>query len=268
MIDADPRKFRVDGAGRTSGRFDVSGDNPLGRRPSVLLINEDHTARQRVQSYLSDFGLHAFSVSRQQDVTRQLAVNEPSLVILDLPPNANDGFELLREIRLQSDIPVIVVTDDQCDEMVRVIGFELGADDFVTRPFGLRELLARVRAVLRRGRTGPVVPKRSPEARRYRFGGWQLDQRTRRLTDLNGEPVPLTKSEYTLLAAFVAAPQRPLTREQLMRATRLHEDASDRSLDVQVLRLRRKLETDPSVPRVIRTERGVGYVFSLPVEQC
>jgi two-component system OmpR family response regulator len=136
----------------------------------------------------------------------------------------------------------------------------------VTKPFSLRELLARIRAVLRRREAGPAASQRDAERGRYRFGGWQIDRRTRRLIDPNGAPVSLTKGEYALLIAFLDAPQRPLAREHLLQATRVHEDVFDRSIDVQVLRLRRKLESDSSMPRVIQTERGVGYTFVLPVE--
>jgi two-component system, OmpR family, response regulator len=143
----------------------------------------------------------------------------------------------------------------------------LGADDYITKPFGLRELLARIRAVLRRREAGQVHAQRdNMEKGRFRFGGWQLDRRNRRLTNSAGEPVVLTKGEYALLIAFLDAPLRPLSREHLLQATRIHEDVFDRSIDVQVLRLRRKLETDPSTPSIIQTERGVGYIFSLPVE--
>src|SRR5262249_17737055 len=135
-----------------------------------------------------------------------------------------------------------------------------------TKPFSLRELLARIRAVLRRREIGQANPQRDVAKGRCRFGGWQLDRRSRRLTNSAGQPVTLTKGEYTLLIAFLDAPLRPLSREHLLQATRIHEDAFDRSIDVRVLRLRRKLETDPNAPSIIRTERGIGYVFSLPVE--
>jgi DNA-binding response OmpR family regulator len=195
------------------------------------------------------------------------ALDEPSLVILDLRLGQEDGLDLLREMRSRSDVPVIITTGHRRDEIDRVVGLELGADDYVTKPFNMRELLARVRAVLRRRESGRVTPERSPERGRFRFAGWRFDQRTRSLTDPSGAPVALTKGEYALLIAFLDAPQRPLTREYLLQATRVHEDVFDRSIDVQVLRLRRKLETDPSMPRFIRTERGVGYVFAVPVEK-
>jgi two-component system, OmpR family, response regulator len=144
-----------------------------------------------------------------------------------------------------------------------VAGLELGADDYVNKPFGLRELLAPVRAVLRRD-PGRLASPRD----RCRFGGWQLDQNSRRLTAPDGSPVRLTKGEYALLIAFLDAPQRPLTREYLLEATRTHEDAFDRSINVQVLRLRRKIEADPRAPRIIQTRHGFGYVFALPVERA
>ena len=164
-------------------------------------------------------------------------------------------------------MPVIIITGHRRDDIDRVVGLELGADDYLTKPFNLRELLARVRAVLRRFEKGGAAPARNPERGRFRFSGWQLDQKTRQLTDPDGAPVALTKGEYALLLAFLDAPQRPLSREHLLQATRVHEDVFDRSIDVQILRLRRKLERDPSAPRVIQTERGVGYVFAVPVER-
>ena len=127
-------------------------------------------------------------------------------------------------------------------------------------------MFARIRAVLRRQEMGRAVRACDPERGGYRFDGWRLDRRGRRLVDRNEAPVRLSKGEYALLLAFLEAPQRPLTREHLLQATRIHEDIFDRSIDVQVLRLRRKLEIDPSSPRAIQTERGVGYVFALPVE--
>jgi DNA-binding response OmpR family regulator len=167
--------------------------------------------------------------------------------------------------RSHSDVPVIILTGHRPDEIDRIVGLELGADDYVIKPFSLRELLARVRAVLRRQETGRAARTRNPK-HGYRFNGWKLERRCRKLIDAHDTLVPLSKGEYALLLAFLEAPQRPLTREYLLQATHVHEDIFDRSIDLQVLRLRRKLETDPSVPRVIQTERGVGYIFAIPVE--
>jgi DNA-binding response OmpR family regulator len=219
-----------------------------------------------VLDYLEDHNMRGVSASGRQELARNFAESEPDLVILDLGLDQEDGLDLLREIRTRSDVPVIIITGDRRDEIDRVVGLELGADDYITKPFSLRELLARIRAVLRRQEAGRTVVQRDPERGRYRFGGWQLDRRIRRLIDPRGGQVTLTKGEYALLTAFLDAPQRPLSREQLLRATRVHEDIFDRSIDVQILRLRRKLEPDPSAPQIIQTERGIGYVFALPVE--
>jgi DNA-binding response OmpR family regulator len=232
----------------------------------IIIVDDDPVMLRMVGDYLKEHNIRAVSASGRQEMVHHFAAGEPDLVILDLRLGQEDGFDLLRDIRSRSDIPIIITTGDRRDEIDRVVGLELGADDYITKPFSLRELLARIRAVLRRQEAGRTAPQRDPERGRCKFGGWQLDRRTRRLTDSDGAPVALTKGEYALLIAFLDAPQRPLSREHLLQATRVHEDVFDRSIDVQILRLRRKLETDPSAPRIIQTERGVGYVFALPVE--
>jgi two-component system OmpR family response regulator len=234
--------------------------------PTCLVVEDDTTMRHLVTNYLEHHGVRVISASRRKEVTEALARGQLDLVVLDLRLGQEDGLDLLREIRASSDIPVIITTGHRRDEIDRVVGLELGADDYITKPFGLRELLARIRAVLRRREAGRVTLQRDLEKGSVRFGGWQLERRARRLTNSRGEPVSLTKGEYALLIAFLDAPRRPLSREHLLQATRLHEDVFDRSIDVQVLRLRRKLEADPSTPSIIRTERGVGYVFTLAVE--
>jgi two-component system, OmpR family, response regulator len=236
------------------------------RTARILVIDDDRSMQQALRDYLEQHNMSVISAARQQDVSRQLAVGEPNLVILDIHRDRDNGLALLREIRSRSNVPVIITTGHRRDEIDRVVGLELGADDYVTKPFGLRELLARIRAVLSRQELGRVASHRQAEHGSCRFSGWVLDRRTRRLTDPNGMPVALTKGEYTLLTAFLDAPQRPLSREYLLQATRIHEDVFDRSIDVQILRLRRKLEPDPNAPRLIQTERGVGYVFVAPVE--
>ncbi|VIO72951.1 Transcriptional regulatory protein OmpR [Bradyrhizobium ivorense] len=225
------------------------------------------TMQRFVTSYLEDHDIRTISASRRDEVPGILARDQPDLVVLDLRLGQADGLDLLREIRAQSDIPVIITTGQRRDEIDRVVGLELGADDYITKPFGLRELLARIKAILRRRETATAFTQRSVENGRCRFGGWQIDRRLRRLTNPSGEPIALTKVEYALLIAFIESPQRPLSREYLLQATRVHEDVFDRSIDVQVLHLRRKLETDPSAPSMIRTERGVGYVFTPTVER-
>ena len=250
-----------------------TSSNDLGLRGSsdrqicVLVVEDDPAFQHIILNYFAENNIRTLAASGRQEMVRQLASTEVNLVILDLLLGQVDGLDLLREVRSSSDVPVIIITGHRRDEIDRVVGLELGADDYLTKPFNLRELLARVRAVLRRFDSGRITPARDPERGRFRFCGWQLDRKIRRLTDPAGAPVALTKGEYALLLAFLDAPQRPLSREHLLQATRVHEDVFDRSIDVQILRLRRKLERDPSAPRVIQTERGVGYVFAVPVER-
>jgi two-component system, OmpR family, response regulator len=232
----------------------------------IFIVEDDPVMLRMVGDYLEQHNMRAVSASGRQEMARHFASGEPDLVILDLRLGQEEGFDLLREIRSRSDVPVIITTGERRDEIDRVVGLELGADDYLTKPFSLRELLARIRAVLRRQEAGRAAVQPDPGRGRCRFGGWQLDRRIRRLIDPSGGQVALTKGEYALLTAFLDAPQRPLSREHLLQATRVHEDIFDRSIDVQILRLRRKLELDPSAPQIIQTERGVGYVFALPVE--
>jgi DNA-binding response OmpR family regulator len=243
----------------------MSGDSkPPGR---ILIVDDDPMTRSMVVDYLNKYHWHAASAAGQEEMERSLAETKPNLVILDLRLGQKDEFDLLHEIRSRSDVPIIITTSHRSSEIDRAVGLELGADDYVTKPFGLRELLARIRAVLRRCEGPAVNTQRSSDQGRCRFGGWELNRRTRRLTDPEGSVVALTKGEYAMLSAFLDAPQQVLSREQLLQATRKHEDIFDRSIDVQILRLRRKLESDPAIPRFIRTERGVGYLFALPVER-
>ncbi len=232
----------------------------------VLVVDDDSVSRHAAVKYLESCNVHAKSAAGRLEMVSQFAKAEPDLVVLDLRPGQGGGLDLLRELRSLSNVPLIVTTGQRADETDRVIALELGADDCLTKPFELRELLARVRAVLRRSKTPRSELKGEPGPRHYLFAGWKLDRHTRRFTSPGGAPVALTKSEFSLLTAFLEAPMRPLSREHLLRATRVHEDVFDRSIDVQVLRLRRKLETDANAPRIIRTERGIGYVFALPVE--
>ncbi|MCA1536684.1 response regulator [Bradyrhizobium sp. NBAIM03] len=232
----------------------------------IVVVDDDPTLRQMVIRYLEEHNIPAKAAVNRSELNRYLETGQPTLIILDLRLGQDDGLDLLREIRLHSDVPVIITTGHRPDEIDRIVGLELGADDYIIKPFSLRELMARVRAVLRRQKASRVAHAPALERGGYRFDGWKLERRSRRLVDPNEVTVPLSKGEYALLLAFLDAPQRPLTREQLLQATRVHEDIFDRSIDVQVLRLRRKLEVDPTAPRVIQTQRGIGYVFAVPVD--
>lgn len=251
---------------------DLSPNDPgsrgsVDRQVCVLVVEDDPALQRMILNYFAENNIRTLVANNRQEMVDRLGKTEINLVILDLRLGSEDGLDLLREVRLSSEVPVIIITGHRRDDIDRVVGLELGADDYLTKPFNLRELLARVRAILRRFDAGRAAPTRDPERGRFRFSGWQLDRRIRQLTDPAGAKVTLTKGEYAMLLAFLEAPQRPLSREQLLQATRVHEDVFDRSIDVQILRLRRKLERDPRAPRVILTERGVGYVFALPVER-
>src|SRR5215510_3561398 len=155
------------------------------KKPVCIVVEDDVTMRHLVMNYLEEHDIRAVAASRRDEVAALLLRGELDLVILDLRLGQEDGLDLLREIRTHSDVPIIITTGHRRDEIDRVVGLELGADDYITKPFGLRELLARIRAVLRRRETGQTAP-RDPEKGRYRFGGWQLDRRSRRLTDSSG----------------------------------------------------------------------------------
>src|SRR3954469_21258370 len=207
--DAEARPSDAPASGRGG---DSMGDDTR-KTGHILIVDDDPTMRQMVTGYFEEHNVPAGAVSRRSELTRHFAAANPSLIILDLRLGQDDGLDLLREIRSHSDVPVIITTGHRPDEIDRIVGLELGADDYIIKPFSLRELLARVRAVLRRQEIGRAARARDPERGGYRFGGWKLERRSRKLVDPNEAPVPLSKGEYALLLAFLEAPQRPLTRE-------------------------------------------------------
>jgi two-component system, OmpR family, response regulator len=234
----------------------------------ILAVDDDPAMRTLIAEYLTSHGFRVSTAADGQGVARIMDETAVDLVVLDLKLAEEDGLQLVNELRTRSDLPIIVITGHWREDVDRIVGLELGADDYVTKPFNLRELLARVRAVLRRAEASPsaAAPVESKGAR-YRFAGWELNLRTRRLTSPEGALVDLTSGELSLLNAFLRSPQQVLSREQLLAATHLHdEEVYDRSIDVQILRLRRKLEADPSAPELIKTERGAGYVLAAPVQ--
>jgi DNA-binding response OmpR family regulator len=232
--------------------------------PHILVLDDDADVRQMVADYLAGFDLRVSCAADSRNMRATLDTGVVDLVVLDLKLNREDGMTIARDLRARSAIPIIMLTSRK-DDADRIMGLELGADDYVTKPFNPRELLARIRTVLRRTQAHTVVGE--PNApRAFRFSEWELNLRTRRLSSPAG-PVDLTHTEFDLLMAFLGAPQRILTREQLLELIR-GDDAEvfDRSIDVQILRLRRKIEADPSRPQLIKTERGLGYFFSAKVE--
>ena len=233
----------------------------------VLVIDDDPALGQMLTEYFTRNDVESMLASSREDGLFHQEKFDPDIIILDLQLRKDDGLDLLRDLRTRSDVPVIIITGHRLDEIDRVVGLELGADDYLTKPFGMRELLARIRAVLRRRSAGLLHSARKNESGKWRFAGWELRLRTRQLLNPESAAVPLTKGEYGLLVALLEAAGRPLSRENLLQATRIHEDIFDRSIDVQILRLRRKLEADSSMPQIIKTERGVGYLLAVPVER-
>jgi len=233
--------------------------------PHILVVDDDPQIRELLQEYLTDSALRVSTTSNGQQMASILEDQAIDLVVLDLRLAGEDGMAIARTLREKSAIPIIIVTGVR-DEADRIMGLELGADDYLTKPFSPRELLARIRTVLRRTKGPALTEARQREVRAYRFAEFELNLRTRRLTKSSAR-IELTNGEFNLLAALLTTPQRILTRDQLLEASRVYDnEVYDRSIDVQVLRLRRKIELDPSQPQFIKTERGVGYSFSSPVE--
>ncbi len=240
-------------------------DMPETMQPHILVVDDDPQIRELLQEYLADNSLRVSSASTGKQMVALLDDEAIDLVILDLRLAGEDGMTIARTLRDKSAIPIIIVTGVR-DEADRVMGLELGADDYLTKPFSPRELLARIRTVLRRTKGPALTEARQREVRAYRFIDFELNLRTRRLSR-SAQRIELTNGEFNLLAALLAAPQRILTRDQLLEASRVYDnEVYDRSIDVQILRLRRKIETDPAQPKYIKTERGVGYSFSAPVD--
>ena len=232
---------------------------------NVLAVDDDPSIRQMIADYLGDNDIQVTALASGKQIAEVLARQEIDLVILDLKLPGEDGMQIAQALRAESTIPIIMLTGRK-DEADRVMGLELGADDYLTKPFSPRELLARIRTVLRR-RRAEVRQGRPEGIRAFRFDGWELNLNTRRLTGVEGRNVPLSNGEFSLLVVLLGAPNRVLSRDQLLDLSRLHNDeVFNRSVDVQIMRLRRRIEIDPGEPRYIKTERGVGYVFSAAVE--
>lgn len=233
----------------------------------ILVVDDQQEICDLVREYLSDEGFRVSVANDGAGLRDAFGRESIDLVILDLMLHREDGLQLARELRSQSDVGIIMLTG-RGETVDRIIGLEMGADDYLSKPFHLRELLARVRSVLRRGAARGSGGERGQMGReRIKFAGWTLDLASRELSSPSGEDVRLTTGEFELLAAFVAHPNQVLSRDRLLDLSR-HREAGpfDRTIDVQVGRLRRKLEDDPKNPGMIKTVRGGGYIFTPPVE--
>ena len=232
----------------------------------ILVVDDDPSIRQMVSDYLGDHEMRVTALENGSGIDQLLEGTDIDLLLLDLKLPGVDGMQIAQNIRTRLDLPIIMLTGRK-DEADRVMGLELGADDYLVKPFSPRELLARIRALLRRSRKQETVADALARIRAYRFAGWELNVRLRRLTSPCGDKIALTNSEFNLLVVFLAAPQRVLSREQLLDLSRLHNDeVYDRSVDVQVGRLRKKIDSDPAGNPLIRTERGAGYLLAATVE--
>ena len=232
----------------------------------ILAVDDDPSVREVICNYLGDNDIRVTALASGRDIADVMAREVIDLLVLDWRMPGEDGLAIARRLRAESKVPIIMLTGRK-DEADRVMGLELAADDYLTKPFSPRELLARIRALLRRTRERQTVADVVQNIRAYRFCGFELNIRLRRLAAPGGANVPLTNSEFNLLVAFLGAPQRVLSRDQLLTLSRLHNDeVYDRSVDVHVGRLRRKMEAANASTELIRTERGAGYLFVAPIE--
>jgi two-component system, OmpR family, torCAD operon response regulator TorR len=225
----------------------------------IAIVDDEPLIQSTLVTYFENAGFAVRSAETADQARRLMARERIDFVLLDIRLPDGDGLTLMRDIRAESDVPVILITS-RAEEADRIIGLELGADDYVTKPFSPREVLARVKTVLRRTR---AVADRGQGKQLRRFAGWCLDLENHRLTSPSGESMRLTSAEFELLAALVRHPGRIMSRNDLLDVMSNREwDPNDRTVDVLVGRLRRKIEADPGKPQIILTEYGLGYVFA------
>ncbi|MGE0486258.1 MAG: response regulator [Gammaproteobacteria bacterium] len=238
----------------------------MSERVTVMVVDDDEDIRDLLQDYLGDNGYAVLAAASGADMRVLLQERVPDVVLLDVGLPGEDGLSLARHVREQFDIGIIMVSGAG-ETVDRIVGLEVGADDYLAKPFDLRELRARLKSVARRYQR--AVAASSPDdlavaatTRRVQVGAAQLDLDTAQLFDAAGAELPLTAAEFELLRVFVERPNRPLSRDQLMQLTQNRDwDPYDRSIDIRIARLRKKIEADPDKPRAIRTKRGLGYLF-------
>lgn len=231
----------------------------------ILVVDDEEDIRDLLANYLSGFGFAVATASDGNSMRAEMARDPADLVLLDLGLPGEDGLSLARELRARTPSPGIVIVTGRGQPVDRIIGLELGADDYVAKPFDLRELVARVRSVLRRVRTDAAAAAQVASDR-FDFAGWRIDLSSRSLSRPDGAEVPLTTGEFDLLTAFVQHPNKALSRDQLMEIIHGREAGPfDRAIDVQVGRLRRKIERDPAEPELIKSVRGIGYMLAARV---
>jgi len=242
---------------------------PKERPLHILVVDDDPRIRQMLTRYFEQEGYRVSAVADGAAMRAQLKAKPVDVILLDVVMPGEDGLTIAREIRASSDVGIIMLTGR--DEVLdRVVGLEVGADDYIAKPFHLREVLARVKSLLRRRKAAPEPVERSEDKAEdvIRFDGWLLDTARRRLVSPRGEDVALTSGEFDLLAALAKHPGRVFSRETLMERTRGHRlKAFDRTIDAQIARLRKKIERDPKSPTIVKSVRAVGYVFTAKVDR-
>lgn len=237
------------------------------KQDNLLVVDDDAELRNLLREYLGQAGFRVTAVADGRQMRQAMDTARFDLVILDVMLPGEDGLALCRKLRAGSRIPILMLTA-RGDEVDRIIGLEMGADDYLSKPFNPRELLARVKSILRRAGSLPENLA-GEDVRLFRFVDWTLDTRTRQLHSPGGVVVDLSGAEYKLLRMLLEHPNRVLTRDQMLEFTQGREaNAFDRAIDVQIGRLRRKLGDDPREPHLIKTVRNEGYVFSVPVERA
>ncbi|KQW51486.1 MULTISPECIES: response regulator [unclassified Roseateles] len=233
-----------------------------------LVVDDDAEIRASLTAYLQGFGWQVSAAADGQAMRRQMAASRPEVIVLDLMLPGEDGLALLRWLGMQADAPPVLMLTARGDTMSRVVGLELGADDYLAKPFEPRELVARLQALVRRANKGPGVAV-DEDTRLLRFGRWRFDRMTRQLISPDNVGIALSSAEFRLLAAFVQRPGRVLNRDQLIELTRAPGvEVNDRSIDLAVSRLRAKLGDTAREPALIRTVRGEGYLLDAKVSPC
>lgn len=236
----------------------------MGETPHLLLVDDERSIREPLAQYLTKQGFRVTQTGDAEAARTRLAAYAIDLIILDIMMPGEDGLSLCRHVRETSETPVILLTA-RSEETDRIVGLEMGADDYVVKPFSPRELAARVKVILRRAAAGGTR-QHAPDTGSFVFAGWVLKSGERALVDREGVSVPLSTGEYNLLHALVTRPRQVLTRDQLLDLTQGREAAAfDRAIDNQVSRLRRKIETDPKNPELIKTVWGGGYTLASEV---
>jgi two-component system OmpR family response regulator len=243
----------------------------MAQKPHILLVDDERSIRDPLGNFLQKNGYRVTAAADADAARRSLGANAIDLLILDIMMPGEDGLSLCRHVREKGDMPIILLTA-RSEETDRIVGLEMGADDYVVKPFSPRELVARIKAILRRAGAGATSGQGRESAappRKFLFGDWALNTDDWTLTGADGVAIPLSTADYRLLLAFLERPRQVLTRDQLLDLTQGREaNPFDRAIDNQISRLRRKIEQDPKAPALIKTVWGGGYMFSVDVNRA